>query len=249
MKRNIEDEIVKLETIIRENGEKISDKLAKLFFKQIDNIRKCSKPKKANRERNQNQNSGLLKNVQISPEMAKFANWKADELHSRRDVTNKICEYIKNKQLQKPGNGKIILPDHELCKLLAWDSNNECIRIKYIKSEKGDGDQQHDAKQDAHIFDLISLGPLDIQQKDSYYTSSDLVDNSKNIHGIVKSFAWNDKQCHISFKDETKLALNEEYTLYVPLTYPRIQTKIGIHFPKNQTTTPSNEPKPSKKKK
>jgi chromatin remodeling complex protein RSC6 len=72
-------------------------------------VRNCSKPRKSNKTQYQNQNSGLLKPVAISEEMVNFANCDYNDLHSRVEVTKCICVYVKQNNLQKPENRRIIV--------------------------------------------------------------------------------------------------------------------------------------------
>jgi len=75
--------------------------------------------------RRNNTNSGFLKPVQISKELAKFTGWNPSELKSRVDVTKSICEYIKKNNLQKPEDKRRILVsrDQNLKKLLKYDQD------------------------------------------------------------------------------------------------------------------------------
>jgi chromatin remodeling complex protein RSC6 len=133
MKRDIDVEFVNLENII--NGLDLTQKAKKTLFKQVGIIRKCCKPKRSNKARNANQNSGLQKAVNISEDMAKFAGWVASELHSRVEVTKAICSYIKTNNLQKPENRRIVLLDARLKNLLAY--NEDEITYPHIQKYIG----------------------------------------------------------------------------------------------------------------
>ena len=65
-----------------------------------------------------NGNSGFMKSVKISADMAKFCNFKADQLVSRVDVTKAICNYVKEKNLQNPADRRQFTPDEKLATLL-----------------------------------------------------------------------------------------------------------------------------------
>ena len=69
-----------------------------------------------------NTNSGFLKPVKISKEMAQFTGWNQKDLKSRVDVTKYICNYIKDNDLQNPSDRRQILADSKLSKLLKYDS-------------------------------------------------------------------------------------------------------------------------------
>lgn len=239
-KRNIEEEIQNLDVLIRDN-EQIPSKLRNSILKQVEIVRKCAKPRRSNKGRNQNQNSGLLKPVIISEEMARFANWRKDELHSRVDVTKVICVYVKNRQLQEPTNKKTILPDESLKNLLRWDENAEEMSVSVVSTE------------DANIFS-ISKKPTAGLKKASFYNNSELrpADGSKRLAVIEKVEELANGNYVFVFKKEFDLDLKagESYIVHVPLTYPKVQMKIGIHLTKPEPTEEDKkEPKPKKEKK
>jgi chromatin remodeling complex protein RSC6 len=72
-----------------------------------------------------NNNSGFLKPVKISNEMAKFTGWNSNELRSRVDVTKYLCNYIRENNLQNPKDRRQIIADAKLSKLLNYDSKKE----------------------------------------------------------------------------------------------------------------------------
>lgn len=69
-------------------------------------------------------NSGLMKPVAISKDLAHFMGVSTDSLHSRVSVTNAICNYIKEKNLQNPTNKRQITPDTNLAKILGYKADN-----------------------------------------------------------------------------------------------------------------------------
>lgn len=86
--------------------------------------------KKVKTERKNTSNSGFLKPVNISQEMAKFTGWNPSEPRSRVDVTKYICDYIKENDLQNPEDRREIRPDQKLQKLLGL-KNKEDANLKY----------------------------------------------------------------------------------------------------------------------
>jgi chromatin remodeling complex protein RSC6 len=76
-------------------------------------------------KRKTNGNSGFLKPVKISSEMAKFTKWGSDDMKSRVDVTKYICNYIKEHNLQNPSDKRQILADDSLCKILSYDPKKD----------------------------------------------------------------------------------------------------------------------------
>lgn len=69
-----------------------------------------------------NNNSGFLKPVKISQDMAKFTGLDPNNLHSRVDVTKFLCKYIADHNLQNPEDKRTINADPALSKLLGYDS-------------------------------------------------------------------------------------------------------------------------------
>lgn len=118
---SLQNEISKLylliETKLTEGH--FSERVAAAITKQIDQIKKYAKHK--HRVKKSNSNSGLQKPMKVTKEMAKFAGWPLDELHSRVDVTKVLCEYIKEYDLQNPENRRQILLNPPLKRLLKYD--------------------------------------------------------------------------------------------------------------------------------
>ena len=194
MKRNIEAEIKILDKLTRDN-EQIPSKVRNIILKQIEIVRNQAKPRRSNKGRIQNQNSGLLKPVIISEEMAKFANWDKTELHSRVDVTKVICSYIKGdseanrKNLQKSSNKKTIIPDQALKDLLRWDSDSEEITVS--KTEDVD-----------NKFNIVKI-PSSGLREPNYYNNSELRNiNGEEIAVIQKVDRLDDGSYRFTFKND-----------------------------------------------
>ena len=86
--------------------------------------------------RTNNKNSGFLKPVSISKEMAKFTGWDPKELRSRVEVTKYICQYIAENELQNPEDRRQIKPDVKLQKLLGYNpkKSNEPLRYYSLQT-------------------------------------------------------------------------------------------------------------------
>ena len=82
-------------------------------------LRALKTKKRTNRKNNTN--SGFLKPVPISKQMAKFTGWDPTQLRSRVDVTKFICKYVRENDLQNPKDRRQILADKPLRKLLGYD--------------------------------------------------------------------------------------------------------------------------------
>lgn len=83
--------------------------------------------------RKNNNNSGFLKPVQISKEMAKFTGWDPELLRSRVDVTKYVCNYIRENNLQNPTDRRQILADSKLSKLLSYDAKKATEPLTYYR--------------------------------------------------------------------------------------------------------------------
>ena len=82
--------------------------------REVKNAHKLSKKRKnANRKP-----SGFVKPAIISTELATFLNKPQGSEMARTEVTKEINVYIKQHNLQDPANGRRILPDAKLRKLL-----------------------------------------------------------------------------------------------------------------------------------
>jgi chromatin remodeling complex protein RSC6 len=116
----VEKEILSM----RENAVKTRGiRFIKALNKKIKQLRNHTSRVLGQRRRNPNHNtnSGLLKPVKISEDLASFTGWSQDELKSRVEVTTFICKYIKEHNLQNPQDGRKIIPDEKLAKLLNFD--------------------------------------------------------------------------------------------------------------------------------
>lgn len=80
-----------------------------------------------------NNNSGFLKPVPISPEMAKFTGLPSDQLHSRVEVTKYLCKYIKDHELQNPADKRQIVADAALAKILNYDAKTDEKPLTYYR--------------------------------------------------------------------------------------------------------------------
>ena len=222
-KRNIEHELEILENLVKDL--QAVPKVRSAILKQLEVVKKCTKPKRANKGKNQNQNSGLLKPVGVSKEMARFADWDPKTQHSRVDVTKVICAYVKDNNLQKETNKKTIIPDEKLKTILRWVPENEQMTI-VVKRVEEDGPV-------TVTVDIVKE-PVVGLKKIEYYNNSEL--NSPSGPLVVKSFVKNEilggYDLVLVDEHENDLKEGSSYTVSVPLTYPKIQTKISVHLEK-----------------
>ena len=136
------DELMKsieteMENLREGDGKTKGVKFLRTVAKRIKILRNQSsrviKQKRVSAKKNTNNNSGFLKPVKISVEMAKFTGWDKDELRSRVDVTKFLCDYIRNNNLQNPKDKRQILADTKLQKLLKYDPKKETEPLTYFK--------------------------------------------------------------------------------------------------------------------
>lgn len=95
-------------------------------------LRVMKKPKR----RSENAQSGFMKPVKISDDMAQFAGWNTGDLKSRVDVTKYICNYIKENNLQNPTDRRQIVADEKLSKLLNYDQSSDNPLTYYLLQKK-----------------------------------------------------------------------------------------------------------------
>ena len=97
--------------------------LEKRCTKEVKAAQKASAKKK--RRQGTRTPSGFVKPTLISAELAKFLEKPDGTLMARTEVTKQINTYIKAHKLQDPKNGRIILPDAVLTKLLKISKGEE----------------------------------------------------------------------------------------------------------------------------
>ena len=101
-------------------------KLEKQVHRDHKALLKKANGKRARKPRDPNApKSGFAKEGPVSTEMGKFLGLKKDELISRTDVTKKIHEYCKGKNLQDPADKRHIKPDASLRKLLKMSKDDD----------------------------------------------------------------------------------------------------------------------------
>ena len=116
-------------TVPRASGVKFLRTIAKIL--KIHKGRTARVFKQKVKTKRKNNNSGFLKPVPISKEMANFTGWDPEELKSRVDVTKFICSYVKEHNLQNPADKRQIKPDKKLKKLLKYEHNPEAPLTYY----------------------------------------------------------------------------------------------------------------------
>jgi chromatin remodeling complex protein RSC6 len=146
--KSIEDEVDSLrESENKTKGVKFLRTLNKKLKILKNQSSRIIKQKRTTTRTNTNNNSGFLKPVKISKEMAKFTGWDSELPRSRVDVTKFLCNYIKENSLQNPADRRQILADQKLAKLLKYDVKKEgepltyfrvqtCLKNHFIKADE-----------------------------------------------------------------------------------------------------------------
>jgi len=99
----------------------------------LSRVLKKSNRSTAPKDKSKLSNSGLMKPVVISKELAEFMKVPADSLHSRVSVTNAICSYIKENNLQNPSNKREITADAALARILKFSPGAQPLTYFYIQ--------------------------------------------------------------------------------------------------------------------
>lgn len=244
-RRSIEEELKVLTTRFESILSLITPKQAVPILKQLEVLQKRVRPKRSVKNSQfKNQNSGLLKPVVISKEIANFANWNPDELHSRVDVTKSICDYIKVNGLQKPSNKKTILPDDILKSLLMWNEDMQKILVTVTSFEFSPEAEQ--------IVFVIDTPPQDGLRNLNYYNGSELYTQNNEFVAVlknVKQSTQEDSTQETKYiatveKRQEKIDISTGFVIKVPLTYPKIQARISIHL--TATEKPLKKPRTKK---
>ena len=132
--KSIEDEVDSLrESENKTKGVKFLRTLNKKLKILKNQSSRIIKQKRTTTRTNTNNNSGFLKPVKISKEMAKFTGWDAGLPRSRVEVTKFLCNYIKEHELQNPADRRQILADDKLTKLLKYDVKKEKEPLTYFR--------------------------------------------------------------------------------------------------------------------
>jgi hypothetical protein len=98
---------------------------------------------KLNAKKNKNKGnrapSGFVKPTKISDELAVFLGRESGTLMARTDVTTQITAYVRSNNLQAKENGRLILADDKLKKLLKYDEKtvtDPAQQLSYFNLQK-----------------------------------------------------------------------------------------------------------------
>jgi len=126
--KSINDEMDRIRnTKPKAKGIKFLKSLCKVAKQLNHDADRVTKFKKNPTVRKTNTNSGFLKPVNISKELASFTGWDINKTYSRTEVTKFICNYVKSNKLFDQSEGadkRNILVDAKLKALLKYDPAN-----------------------------------------------------------------------------------------------------------------------------
>lgn len=123
------------------------NEIAAIIEKLNKFVTKLSKDaKKANQEKTREKRagvSGFAIPIEVSDELRAFIDLPKGELISRVEATKKITSYIKENGLQSKENGRVILPDDKLEKLLdsqgqqvSWFTLQKFMKKHFVTAPK-----------------------------------------------------------------------------------------------------------------
>lgn len=98
-------------------------------------VYKVLKIKTRNVDASKANTSGFMKPVNVSDELRNFIKLETDEPITRVLITKKLCQYIKENNLQKEEDRREILPDDALIKLFGIQPN-ETEKLTYYSMQK-----------------------------------------------------------------------------------------------------------------
>lgn len=116
----LEKQFASLLTLVKE----ITSEL-KVVKKENEKMKKIVEKTERKRANARTSPSGFAKPTKISDEMCDFLGVARGTEMSRTDVTRRINAYVKQHNLNKPDNKRIILPDAKLKKILGVTGNEE----------------------------------------------------------------------------------------------------------------------------
>lgn len=109
--------------------------LINYLTKLKNNTFKVLKIKTRNVDTTNKNTSGFMKPVNVSDELRNFIKLEGDEPITRVLITKKLCQYIKDNNLQKKSDRREILPDDALVKLFGIKPNED-EKLTYYSMQK-----------------------------------------------------------------------------------------------------------------
>lgn len=106
--------------------------MLKALSKEHDKLKKTVEKSERKRANARNNPNGFAKPTKIVDELCDFCGVPRDTKMSRTDVTRHINSYIKEHNLNKPENKRVIIPDDKLRALLKLKQGDE---VNYFKMQ------------------------------------------------------------------------------------------------------------------
>jgi len=112
-------------TTLRSQLTTVTSQVRALAKRADREVKQATKSAKRKRKAGNRAPSGFVKPTKISSELSKFLGKPKGTEMARTEVTREINGYIRANKLQDPQNGRRILPDAKLKKLLKLKDNDE----------------------------------------------------------------------------------------------------------------------------
>lgn len=105
----------------------------KNLAKLVRKVRSFQEDPTGEKNKERTKNNGFNRQMKVSDGLRKFLSLGPDESISRSEVTRRVNTYIKEKDLKHPDNGRVIVLDEKLTKLL---SPPEGVQITFLNMQK-----------------------------------------------------------------------------------------------------------------
>lgn len=101
--------------------------------KLVRKIRAYQEDPTGEKVKERTKNNGFNRPMMVSPELREFLGLAEGETISRSTVTRRLNEYVKSNGLKHPDNGRILILDEKLTKLL---KPPEGVQVTYLNVQK-----------------------------------------------------------------------------------------------------------------
>ena len=128
-------------------------------------------------------NNGFNRPMILSPEIQEFLGLGPDEMLSRSAVTRRINEYVKTNGLKHPDNGRILILDEKLTKLL---KPPEGTQVTYLNVQKYLS--PHYTKADLPV-EPVAPPPESVVESSTEPTGDEVTSKKKAARPTVKKVA------------------------------------------------------------
>ena len=105
----------------------------KNLAKLVRKVRSFQEDPTGEKNKERTKNNGFNRQMKVSDCLRKFLSLGPDESISRSEVTRRVNTYIKEKDLKHPDNGRVIVLDEKLTKLL---SPPEGVQVTFLNMQK-----------------------------------------------------------------------------------------------------------------